>query len=118
VHDLDRESREPQDVAVGHRAKVLHRRQRVLEPRAPCGFIRERDGVGLVHEDRELSREVPRLAGVVQVGVRRDHRDRFLPRSQEKSPECRRLEAGVDDDRVIAAVGRQQPAVRAVRHWR
>ena len=58
VHDLQRVAGEPQHVAIGDRPQILHRSEWVVEACVPSDLVGEGHGVGLVHEDRELSGEV------------------------------------------------------------
>ena len=115
VHHLDLKAREPKPVAVRDRAELLHGGEGVVESGTPPGLVGERHRVGFVHEDGELAGEVAGLSGVVEVCVRRQHGDRRLVRRREQCVHRLGREAGVDDHGIIARVGGEQPAVRAVR---
>ena len=116
VQDLDREARR---TAASSPSAIVRRsftgRERVLEPRAPGDRVGERQGVGRVDEDRDLvaAKLARRHAWSMCACVSRTAAGR-LPAASRSACTRRGLEAGVDDDGLVGAVGREQPAVRAV----
>ena len=59
--------------------------------------------------------EDTRGARVIQMGVREEHGGGCLARGIQQRMDRLRLETGVDDDRLIRPVGREEPAIRPVR---
>ena len=85
------------------------------KPGVPAGVVGTRPRRPRGRRPAARRRERPRPAARGRRARAWQDRDRRLPAASSIARTRLGLEPGVDDDRVIAPVGREQPAVRAVR---